>query len=454
MTLSSNRAYLLTLLVMVYTSNYVDRVIIGVVGQALKTDLHLTDSQLGLLNGMAFILFYAMMGIPLGRLADRWNRKRLLSACLALWSAMTALSGFAGSFAQLMAARVGVGIGEAGSTPIGHSMIADSFPPERRATAVSIFGAGAPMGVLIGTIGGGWVAQHYGWRAAMMAVGLPGLLLAILILATVREPERGRLDAADKQAPIPFREAMHILLADPLFRHVAIGLGCAAVAVYSISSFAVPLLMRAYDLSLFGAASAFGLSYGLAGVVGSFIGGVITDRASQSDPRWSAGVPAIVYSTSCLFLITALYAQDYLMFVALFTVGAVLLYIGLAPALSVLLTRFAPRMRGSVSALTLLVTNLIGLGLGPVLSGIFSDAFASHAYRGAGDYGETCVQALSGAAQALCEEASFIGLQRALAVVILFLIVAALIYLSAARHLRPAIPAQSQPDPAMGAALR
>jgi MFS family permease len=430
----TNRFYLLGLLVLIYTSNYVDRVIVGVVGQSLKTDLQLTDAQLGLLNGMAFILFYALMGVPLGHLADRANRKWLLSSCLALWSLMTTLSGFAGSFAQLMAARIGVGIGEAGSTPVGHSLISDSFPPEKRGTAVAVFGAGAPMGIIIGTVGGGWVAQHYGWRAGMMAVGLPGLVLALLLLTTIKEPVRGSFDAPTDQKALPLRQALRTLLVDPLFRHVAIGLASAAVAVYSISAFAVPLLMRSYHLSLFGAASAFGLSYGLSGVAGSFIGGPLTDRAAKSDPRWYTRLPAIVYTAAGALLILALYAPNYGLFVALFVPGAVLLYIGLAPALSVLLNRFSPHMRGSVSALTLLITNVIGLGLGPVLSGLFSDSFAARAFHGGGIYSETCRHNVVAAIKPACDQASFVGLQHAMTVVIAFLFVSALIYARAGRH--------------------
>tara|TARA_B100000678_G_scaffold214763_2_gene182090 strand:- start:797 stop:2179 length:1383 start_codon:yes stop_codon:yes gene_type:complete len=441
----NNTTYLLVLLVLIYTSNYVDRVIVGVVGQALKSDLGLSDSQLGLLNSLAFVLLYAVMGVPLGRLADRWNRKWLLSGCLALWSIMTAISGFATSFAQLMAARVGVGIGEAGSTPVGHSMIADSFPPERRATAVAIFGAGAPLGIVLGTVGGGWVAEFYGWRAAMFAVGAPGIVLAILLLTTIKEPVRGRYDDPSSHELLGFMQTLSLLVRDPLFRFVAAGLATAAIAVYSISSFAVPLLMRSYDMSLFSAATAFGLSYGLAGVVGSFIGGGLTDRASRRDPRWATRLPAIVYSSSATLLITALYAPSSSVFIMLFVPGAILLYIGLAPALSVLLNHFSPRMRGSVSAMTLLVTNVIGLGLGPLLSGLFSDAFAARAYNGSGTYSASCLQNVAAQTDLACNQASFVGLQIAMSLVIASLFISALIYLRAARHVDSPVSHDTDP---------
>lgn len=431
----NNPTYLLFILVLIYTSNYVDRVIIGVVGQALKTDMALSDAQLGLLNSLAFVLLYAVMGVPLGRLADRRSRRLLLSACLTLWSVMTALSGLASSFLQLMAARVGVGIGEAGSTPIGHSLIGDSFPPHRRATAVAIFGAGAPLGIVIGTIGGGWIAQHYGWRAALIAVGLPGVALAVLLLLTVHEPERGRYDEPGRRTPLGFGEALRILGRDKLFLWVSAGLSTAAIAIYIISAFAVPLLMRSFDMTLFAAATAFGLSYGLSGVAGSFVGGSLTDWAARRDPRWAAWLPSLVYGLAGIFLISALYAPSIGYFIALFVVGATLLYIGVAPALSVLLNHFSPLMRGSVSASALLITNLVGLGLGPLLSGVLSDAFSVRAFQGSGTFGELCLHGVAPAAQAACDAASFKGLQQAMSVVIASLFVAMLIYFGAARHI-------------------
>jgi len=248
--------YVLALLVLIYMTNFADRVIIGVLGEPIKADLKISDTQLGLLTGMTFVIFYGVLGIPVGRLADRYSRKWVLAGCLSLWSIMTVLSGFTTNFRQLVFARFGVGIGEAGCTPAAHSLMTDFFPPARRSMAFAIYSAGSQLGIILGTLVGGWFGRAYGWRAGMIAVGLPGLLLFLLFVLTVREPERGRFDqtAAPDLSPPSLMTATRAFMADRLFVCVMLGMSCAVAGHYSLGIFAVPFLIRAYHLDLFTAA--------------------------------------------------------------------------------------------------------------------------------------------------------------------------------------------------------
>lgn len=439
--------YTLGLLVLIYMSNYLDRVVVGILGEAIKADLRITDSQLGLLTGVAFAVFYGVLGVPLGRLADRINRKWLLSACLSLWSLMTLMSGFAANFAQLLLMRIGVAVGEAGCTPTAHSMLSDLFPPRRRSMAFGVYAIGPPLGIIVGSLAGGWVAQELGWRAGMIAVGAPGLLLALLLLATTREPVRGRFDAPSgaapaMEAPPPFVKAMRLFMADPLFVAVLIGLAGAAVAVYSLSIFTVPFIVRTYELDLLAAAGLFGISYGVAGVAGAAVGGSLTDWAGQKDARWYAGVPCLGFTIGGTLLVTALFQPDYRVFIVLFVVGAVLVNIAVAPSLAVVLNRVAPRTRASASAIILMVSSLVGLGLGPTMTGVLSDLFAALAAGGADVRQALCPggfapEAAGADIRQFCAAASRSGLRFALAITIGFYVVAGLIYAVAIRFTGP-----------------
>ena len=193
------RRYVLGMLALVYVFNFTDRQILAILMQPIKEDLLLSDTQLGLLSGIAFALFYVTMGIPIARLADRYSRVNIISVSIFLWSLMTALSGLAGNFTQLLLARIGVGIGEAGCTPPAHSLLADYFARENRASALSIYSLGLPLGSVLGLMAGGWVAQIYGWRMAFFLVGLPGLVLALMVKFTIREPRRGLADGIREQ---------------------------------------------------------------------------------------------------------------------------------------------------------------------------------------------------------------------------------------------------------------
>lgn len=428
--------YILGLLLLAYMSSYIDRIALGIFGEAIKHELGLSDTQLGILTGFVFVIFYSVLGLPIGRLADRLTRRKLLAACLCLWSSMTILAGAATSFTVLLLTRMGVGIGEAGLTPSAHSLLSDLYPRERRSFAFAVFGAGPPLGIIVGALGGGWIAQALGWRIGMLAIGIPGIVIGLLFLFTVREPQRGQQGEGAAAEEVPsFATALRTVARDPLFVMVTLGMSCAAVSLYSLSTFTVPHLVRRYELDLFRAASLFGLSYGTAGVIGALIGGLLTDWAGTRNHRWYAGLPAINYLVGGLCLMSALHQDRYQGFTALFFVGAVCINLALAPAQAVILNRLAPRMRASGSAIQLLATGVIGLGIGPTLTGVLSDRLAASAFAGA-NYALRC-KAPAAAMQHACAQAASAGLTQALTLTLGVYLLAALVYLAATRFTAP-----------------
>lgn len=438
-----SRAYtswVLGLLVVVYISNFIDRTILSVLQQPIKEELRLADWQLGLLGGLSFALFYSIMGVPIARLAERRNRVSIITGALVAWSAMTALCGFAASYVQLLLCRVGVGIGEAGATPPAQSLISDYFPPERRATALSVYGLGVPIGTLLGSVIGGFVAQHWGWRAAFLAVGLPGLLLAVLVRFTVREPPRGHSEGglAAGEAPSTMT-VVKVLWAKRAFRHLAAGMTVTSFAGYAMSAFAATYLIRRFGLNVAEAGLAAGLVNGLSAAVGTLLGGLMTDWAGRKDRRWYVWIPAIGLILSVPLYVAAYLQTDLFWVIVLLIVPGILHFFYLGPTYAVMHNMVAPRMRATATALLLLVLNLIGLGLGPTLLGVASDVFAHQSFFG--DYGLTCPGGLpapgAAAAEALaCRGASATGLQWAMVGCSLIYAWAAAHYALAGRRLR------------------
>ncbi|HEU4619672.1 MAG TPA: MFS transporter, partial [Gammaproteobacteria bacterium] len=288
---AARRRYVLGLLVAVGLAAWIDRNVLSVLLESIKADLGFSDTELGLLGGTAFGLFYAGVGLPVALLGDRGNRRSLIALALGLWSVMTALCGLASGFAALFLARVGVGVGEAGGTPPSHSLISDLFPPERRASALGIFSLYIPLGFLIGYAGGGWLDERVGWRLAFVIVGLPGVLLALLVRLTVREPRRGaREGLADTAAPAPLLSSLRVFSRRASLRHLPLG-----GALYGIGAFASAVWLPSYFARAFGAGSAeagawIALAYGAGGVAGVLAGGWLADRLVRrsGDARWYA----------------------------------------------------------------------------------------------------------------------------------------------------------------------
>ena len=405
--------YALGLLLVIYTFNFIDRTITNVVAEPIKHELGLADWQLGLMGGLAFAVFYTTLGLPIARIAERRSRVTIITLCLTVWSAMTALCGLSQNFGQLLAARIGVGVGEAGCTPAAQSLISDRFPPEKRAMALSVFVLGAPLGSLAGALVGGWVAQHYGWRNAFLVVGLPGLGLAILTRLTLREPVRGTFDPpVDASAAAPtFGEALKAMLGARAMRHLLAGACITAFGMYGVQAFAIPFFIRSLGLSLVQAAGAFGLGVSLAAMTGLMLGGYLATRLSAKDKRYMAFVPAIGLCLAGPLTSAAFLQTQIAPLAVLFLAGSTFNAFNMGPTYAIINNEVDPRARATSVAILMFCMNLIGLGLGPLTVGALSDHLAANAY-GAGHAADCLGHAK--AMLPMCKAASATGLRYAL----------------------------------------
>ena len=372
---------MLAILWLCYAINFIDRNILSMLLQPIKEELQVSDTLMGLLTGPAFALLYSFAGIPIARLADRGSRRAVMAVGIVFWSLMTAVSGQAKSFAQLAAARVGVGLGEASATPAAHSLIADGFPPEQRTRALAIYNGGASLGVLFGLLLGGWLAQTVGWRSAFMVVGLPGLLVALLVWLTLPEPRRGASEGrVDRGTPPGLGETLRYLLAMPTFRHVAAATALYSTGAYALLGWAPTFMLRVHGLGYAEVGLKLGLVIGIAGAIGQYAGGALCDRLSLRDRRWLVWIPALLGVGLAPFYALFVLAGDADLAIYAFVPVNLMLAVYAAPSFTVAQGLASLRMRALASAIMLFVLNLIGLGLGPTLVGALNDAF--HATRG------------------------------------------------------------------------
>jgi MFS family permease len=366
--------YALGLLTVVYVFNFVDRQILAILLQSIKTDLQLRDWQLGLLSGTAFGIFYATLGVPIARLADVFTRKGVIAVCLTIWSGMTALCGTASGFAMLLVYRVGVGVGEAGGSPPAHSLISDYFPPERRATALGVFSLGVPIGILIGFLAGGWLDQTYGWRTAFVIVGLPGLLLSLLVAFTLREPPRGHSEGLTTNADAPSAgDVIRFLWRSRAFRHISFASGLYTFVGYSSVNWTPSFLIRSHGMTTGEIGFWLALIYGIGGALGTVGGGVLADRWAMSDPRGRAFIPAIAMLAALPFSLLAFTSDSATVALAALSAPAMLGLMYQAPAFAITQSLATPTMRATAAAVLLFVINIIGLALGPLATGVLSD---------------------------------------------------------------------------------
>jgi len=366
--------YVLGVLLVVYIFNFVDRQILAILAQSIKTDLGLSDTQIGALSGLAFGIFYATLGIPIARLADRHSRVSIISICLAIWSGMTALSGLAHNYWQLLVARIGVGIGEAGGSPPSHSLLADYFAANERSTALGIYAMGIPVGILFGNLAGGWINEFFGWRNAFLVVGIPGVLLAILVRLTVREPPRGHTEVVKQSLePVPFSTVVRTMWSFRSFRQIAFGAGTQAFVGYGAIAWMPAFLIRTHDMSSGEAGTALGLIIGLAGGVGTVMSGWIGDRLSTRDVRWYMWVPAWGFLVAVPFSLGVFLIDDLWVILALYVVPAFTVQLYTGPTFGMTQSLAPLAMRASASALLLFITNIIGLVFGPTAVGFLSD---------------------------------------------------------------------------------
>lgn len=369
--------YVLAMLFLVLAASLIDRNILGILLEDIKADLQISDTQLGLLTGPAFAVTNAIAGIPLARVADRWSRRGLIAWGLAAWSALTAMQGLTRTFPTLLAARIGVGIGEATTGPAAHSIISDYFPLRQRATAISLYTMGGHVGVWLAFLVGGWVSDAYSWRTALVAVGLPGIVLSLLMGLTVREPVRGAIEGhVDTGETIPLREVMRVLGGKPTFRHLTMALPLFVCSAYVLNIWGPAFLIRVHGLSKSEIGVWFGLIVGVAGGVGSITGGFLSDRLARADTRWYVWLPAIANVLVVPCVIGFLLVPDPRVAFALLIPTVLLNSTSIAPLWTANQAIAPNRMRAtSYSIIHLGISGIAG-GLAPQLVGIFNDLLA------------------------------------------------------------------------------
>ena len=377
----TNKYYALVLLTIVYAFNFVDRQLLAILQETIKADLQLSDSQLGLLTGFAFAVFYVTAGIPIARWADRGNRRNIISISLFLWSLMTAVSGFVQNYAQLVLARIGVGVGEAGGSPPSHSIISDIFPPESRAGALGFYSTGVNIGILFGFLLGGWLNEIFGWRTAFIVVGAPGIILAIIVRMTLAEPVRGlseNREACDEKSS--FRKVVSVLWGTISFRHLALAAGLNAFVSYSLSSWVASFMIRIHSMSTGELGTWLALIVGVGGAIGVFGGGMLADKLAKKDKRWYAWLPALTGMISLPFLYLFFISESAYTALMCFVIPGILANVYLGSVLATTHGLVGLRMRAMASAILFLIINIIGLGLGPWSIGILSD-YLSDSYQ-------------------------------------------------------------------------
>jgi predicted MFS family arabinose efflux permease len=371
--------YVLGVLTAVFTSSHVDRQIMGILLEPIKAELGASDTQMGFLIGLTFAIFYATLGMPIAMLADRKNRRNIIVIATTVWSVMTVLCGVAQSFFQLALARIGVGAGEAGSSPPSHSVIADLFEPSIRGTAMGVFALGVNFGLLIAYAAGGWLSETVGWRMTFVVVGLPGVLIAALLYFTTKEPKRGaseKTQAGDDQAP-PFKTVASHMWAQKSTRHLIAGTSIAAFVGYGFVLWMPAFLIRSHGLTPTEVGLTLALMTGIVGGCGTFAAGKMVDVLAKRDVRWRCWLVAIAKIGYVPFLVLVFLVDDFYTFVVLYTIPAFFGGFYLAPTFALIQGLVSVRMRALAASITLFILNIIGLGFGPQLVGIMSDVFSA-----------------------------------------------------------------------------
>lgn len=364
----------LAILVVVNVMSQLDRQIMNVLLPMVQQDLGLSDAQSGLLVGLAFAVCYSLAGLPLARFADRGSRSRLIAVALAVWSAMTAACGLARNFVELFIARIGVGLGEAGSAPASHSLISDQFPRAHRGRALATYQLGVPIGILIGSIVGGTLSDHFPWRSVFFIFGLPGLALAVLIALVLREPPRGGFDGSIDTGVEPIGEILRFFGRRPAMRQILVAATLHTLALGAQVTFNFTFLTRIHDLSGTEAGLVIGLLTGLFGGLGTYLGGWLGDRFGARDPRWYLWWLALGGLASIPFSIAAYLVSSATLAIAALSISVVgsYFYTGACHVVAQSLAR--PRMRAITASIMLFSMNLLGYGLGPPIAGAISDA--------------------------------------------------------------------------------
>jgi predicted MFS family arabinose efflux permease len=382
--LKGHRSALL-LLVLAYTVSITDRMILSILFPDIKAEFGLSDSQLGLLGGLSFALFYATMGLPIAKLSDRFSRKSIIITSLVVFSLMTVLSGWAAGFITLLLFRIGVGIGEAGVNPASHSILADYYPPKRRAFAMATLMLGTNLGMMLGFVGGGFIAEAYNWRIALMAVGILGLPLALLMARFLREPARGLFEQETAPLPPPILTTATTMWANPAIRHIVAGSVVMGMMTYGFSQWMPTFFIRSHEVSQSQAGMLMAGLFGILGAIGALVAGKLFDRLSHRGFQYGLWLIAAAQVLALPFMVVALLADNLTIAMLLFAIPAFTSNFFLGPTIALIQTLSPVNMRAVASAIKMLCLNLIGMGLGPLVVGALSDALTPY-------YGDSALQ--------------------------------------------------------------
>jgi len=372
---TSRASIVLALLLIAYIFNYLDRQILGILAGPIITELKLTDTQFGLLSGPPFAIFYSILGIPFAFLADKTSRSRVIAAAVALWSAFTALCGTASSFWHLFAFRMGVGVGEAGGVAPSYALIADYFPPQRRARALAIFSLGVPIGLSAGTLMGAYIAAAVSWRAAFYAMGLAGVVLAPVLLLVLKDPVK----PVASVSAAPIGQVFPMVAKKPVFWLIAFAASFSSLSGYGLAVWVPSVLERSFGMGLIGRGQFLASVVFLGGCTGVFAGGWLADRLGARDRAWYAKLPAIAWLITAPTFAAGLLTHNAVLAWFLLLIPNALNILWLGPVIAAVQHLVPQRMRATASASFLLINNLIGLGVGPFLIGRLSDAL-KHSY--------------------------------------------------------------------------
>ena len=368
------RWYVLAVLTGVSTFAFIDRQLIVIMQESIKAEMGLSDTQLGLLSGLAFAFFHATFGLVIARLADQYNRKNIITAALTLWSLITAFTGYANNFIQLLFARMGVGIGEAGSSPPAHSMIADYFPPQERGKAYAIHTMGIYFGLLFGFLLGGLLESTWGWRSAFFIIGFPGILFAALLYFTIKEPQRGRFDDSQATEKVPsIQQVLKILLAKKTFIYLGIGSTLHAFVGAAFANWMPPFLARVHNMGTMEIGLWLAFAIGICGSIGTFLGGYLGDKLAKKDQRWYLWLSSIAVLLSFPFALGVLFSENKTVALLFYLMPNVLYAIFMGPSYAVVQGMVSSNMRAITSAVFLLLINMLGNGFGPLSVGMISD---------------------------------------------------------------------------------
>ena len=366
--------YVLFILTLVYALNFFDRQLIVILQEPIKADLGLSDTQLGLLSGFAFAIFYCLVGVPIARYADNNNRRNVVGISLAVWSFMTAITGYVQSFLHIFLVRIGVGVGEAGGNPASHAMISDYFPPQKRATAFAIYATGIYIGLFLGFTMGGVLESAFGWRKAFIYLGLPGILFAIFLFLTVKEPPKGYSEKKElREEKQSFREVLQFLFSRKTFVFLSLGSALHSFVGYGFANWMPSFLIRVHGMTLIEAGFWLAISVGIGGALGAFSGGLIVDKLAKRDRRWYVWISIVAIIVTLPFSLYTLFSDNTIAAIICYFIPNVLFALNMGPIITVAHGIVPVKMRAMTSAVYYLVINIVGLGFGPLAVGALSD---------------------------------------------------------------------------------